>query len=120
MNVLSRYSFIANYQVEKIMLIKSNEVLINDIYDFCDLTKKDGDGTAVVIGIKGNVYYIKFDYIDSFNQLIVRENVNINKSIYDLKQGSRQWYFKFHGIISSFGFDENPRDQCIYHKIPQG
>ena len=28
-----------NYQVEKIMLIKSNEVLINDIYDFCDLTK---------------------------------------------------------------------------------
>ena len=32
----------------------------------------------------------------------------LNKSIYDLKQVSHQWYLKFHGIISSFGFDENP------------
>ena len=41
----------------------------------------------------------------------------LNKSIYGLKQASRQWYLKFHGIISSFGFDENPMDQCIYHKV---
>ena len=87
----------SNYQVEKIMLTKSNEVLINDVYDFSDLTKKDGDGTAVVIGIKGNVYYIKFDYIDSFNQLIVRENVNIDKSIYDFSSRIKQ-------IISSTQF----------------
>jgi len=43
----------------------------------------------------------------------------LNKSIYGLKQGSRQWYLKFHGIISSFGFDENPMDQCIYHKVSE-
>ncbi|RZB42467.1 Retrovirus-related Pol polyprotein from transposon TNT 1-94 [Glycine soja] len=41
----------------------------------------------------------------------------LNKSIYGLKQASRQWYLKFHGIISSFGFEENPMDQCIYHKV---
>ncbi|KAL6311037.1 hypothetical protein AAG906_015922 [Vitis piasezkii] len=29
---------------------------------------------------------------------------------------SRQWYLKFHNIISSFGFVENVMDQCIYLK----
>ena len=41
----------------------------------------------------------------------------LNKSIYGLKQASHQWYLKFHGIISSFGFDENPMDQYIYHRV---
>ena len=39
----------------------------------------------------------------------------LNKSIYDLKQTSRQWYLKFHEVISSFGFEENVMDNCIYH-----
>ena len=39
------------------------------------------------------------------------------KSIYGLKQASRQWYYKFHGVIISFGFVENPMDQCIYQKV---
>jgi len=34
----------------------------------------------------------------------------LKKSIYGLKQASHQWYLKFNGIISSFGFDENPMD----------
>ena len=41
----------------------------------------------------------------------------LRKSIYGLKQASRQWYFKFHEVISSFGFVENPMDQCIYQKV---
>ena len=41
----------------------------------------------------------------------------LKKSIYGLKQASRQWYLKFHNVISSFGFTENIMDQCIYHKI---
>jgi hypothetical protein len=41
----------------------------------------------------------------------------LKKSIYGLKQVSRQWYLKFHGIISSFGFVENPMVQCIYQKV---
>ncbi|WJZ97087.1 hypothetical protein VitviT2T_015721 [Vitis vinifera] len=41
----------------------------------------------------------------------------LKKSIYGLKQASRQWYSKFHNIISSFGFEENVMDQCIYLKV---
>ena len=38
----------------------------------------------------------------------------LKKSIYGLKQASRQWYLKFHEVIISFGFEENIMDQCIY------
>ncbi|MGV7988917.1 reverse transcriptase domain-containing protein, partial [Mycobacterium kansasii] len=31
----------------------------------------------------------------------------LKKSIYGLKQASRQWYLKFHEVISSYGFVEN-------------
>ena len=41
----------------------------------------------------------------------------LKKSIYELKQASRQWYLKFHDVISSFGFVENLMDQCIYQKV---
>ena len=41
----------------------------------------------------------------------------LKKSIYGLKQASRQWYYKFHGVITSFGFIENSMDQCINHKV---
>ena len=41
----------------------------------------------------------------------------LQKSIYGLKQASRQWYLKFHNVISSFGFVENNMDQCIYQKV---
>ena len=41
----------------------------------------------------------------------------LKKSIYGLKQASRQWYMKFHNIITSFGFEENIVDQCIYIKV---
>ena len=41
----------------------------------------------------------------------------LKKSIHGLKQASHQWYYKFHGVITSFGFIENPMDQCIYQKV---
>jgi hypothetical protein len=41
----------------------------------------------------------------------------LKKSIYGLKQASRQWYLKFHNVISSFSFVENVMDQCIYQKV---
>ena len=41
----------------------------------------------------------------------------LKKSIYGLKQASRQWYQKFDQVITSFGFKENIVDQCIYHSI---
>ena len=30
---------------------------------------------------------------------------------------TRQWYLKFHEVITSFGFEENIMDQCIYQKV---
>jgi len=41
----------------------------------------------------------------------------LKKSIYDLKQTSRQWYLKFNDTIVSFGFKENTVDRCIYLKV---
>jgi Reverse transcriptase (RNA-dependent DNA polymerase) len=41
----------------------------------------------------------------------------LKRSIYRLKQVSRQWYFKFDQVITEFGFKENTIDQCIYLKI---
>ena len=38
----------------------------------------------------------------------------LKKSIYGLKQASRQWYLKFDEIVTSLGFKENDADQCIY------
>ena len=40
----------------------------------------------------------------------------LQKSIYGLKQASRQWYKKFDSVISSFGFTENIVDECVYIK----
>ena len=40
----------------------------------------------------------------------------LKKSIYRLKQASRQWYFKFDEVITSLGFVENKVDHCVYLK----
>jgi hypothetical protein len=42
---------------------------------------------------------------------------HLRKSIYGLKQSSRQWYLKFDETIRSFGFKENEEDNCIYAKF---
>ena len=41
----------------------------------------------------------------------------LKKSIYGLKQASRQWYLKFDMIVTANGFKENVVDQCIYMKV---
>jgi hypothetical protein len=42
---------------------------------------------------------------------------HLTKSIYELKQASRQWYLKFDETITKFGFKENEADYCIYAKF---
>jgi hypothetical protein len=44
----------------------------------------------------------------------------LKKSIYGLKQASRQWYLKFDGTVRNFGFKENEEDNCIYAKFKNG
>ena len=43
----------------------------------------------------------------------------LKKFIYRLKQAFRQWYYKFHQVIISFGFQINAVDDCIYHKFSE-
>ena len=45
---------------------------------------------------------------------------HLNKSIYGLKQASRQWYLKFDKTIKEFGFKENVEDNCVYAKFKNG
>jgi hypothetical protein len=45
---------------------------------------------------------------------------HMRKSIYRLKQVSRQWYLKFDKTIRSFDFKENEEDNCIYAKFRSG
>jgi hypothetical protein len=42
---------------------------------------------------------------------------HLRKSIYRLKQASRQCYLKFDETIRSFAFKENEKDNCIYAKF---
>ena len=44
----------------------------------------------------------------------------LKKSIYWLKQASRQWNLKFDQVIKKFGFKKNDVDNCIYTKIKGG
>ena len=41
----------------------------------------------------------------------------LHKSIYGLKQASRQWYLKFDEVVTFNGFKENIVDQCIDMKV---
>ena len=40
----------------------------------------------------------------------------LNKSIYGLKQASRQWNKRFDEEITKFGFTNNLDEPCVYHK----
>jgi hypothetical protein len=48
-----------------------------------------------------------------------KENMGcrLKKSIYGLKQASRQWYLKFNSTIRKFRFQENLEDNCVYAKF---
>jgi hypothetical protein len=49
-----------------------------------------------------------------------RMGCRIKKSIYGLKQASRQWYLKFDRTIKNFGFKENIEYNCVYTKFKNG
>ena len=38
----------------------------------------------------------------------------LKRSLYGLKQSSRQWYLKFHQAILEIGFETSPLDHCVY------
>ena len=38
----------------------------------------------------------------------------LTKSLYGLKQSSRQWYLTFHKVMLEIGYEVNPMDNCVY------
>jgi hypothetical protein len=42
--------------------------------------------------------------------------VRLNKSIYGLKQSSRNWFIKFKTVILEFGFKQSEADPCMFYK----
>ena len=46
-----------------------------------------------------------------------RMGCRLKKSIYGLKQASRQWYLKFDSTIRKFGFQENAENNRVYAKF---
>ena len=83
----------------------------------CDLELHQMDvKTAFLNGdIDETIYMVQLKNFELGNpkHLVCR----LKKSIYGLKQASRQWYWKFDKVISSYGFKENTVDQCIYIKF---
>ena len=41
----------------------------------------------------------------------------LQRSIYGLKQASRNWNIQFDETIKEFGFSQNPDEPCVYKKI---
>ena len=72
--------------------------------------------TAFLNGdIEETIYMVQPERIESQDSknLVCK----LKKSIYALKQASRQWYHKFHQVITSYGFEVNKVDDCVYHKF---
>lgn len=38
----------------------------------------------------------------------------VNKSLYGLRQASKQWYTKFSNVILSYGFAQSPADTSLF------
>uniref|UniRef100_A0A2N9GG10 Reverse transcriptase Ty1/copia-type domain-containing protein n=1 Tax=Fagus sylvatica TaxID=28930 RepID=A0A2N9GG10_FAGSY len=69
--------------------------------------------TAFLNGnLKEEIY---MDHLDGFQIKSEEGKVcTLKKSLYGLKQSSRQWYLKFHQVILDIGYEMSPLDHCVY------
>ena len=89
-------------------------VALGSHFDF-DLHQMDVKTTFLNGNLEEEVYMKQHEgFSSSEGEHLV---CKLKKSIYGLKQVSRQWYLKFHEVIASFGFEENIMDQCIYQRV---
>ena len=75
--------------------------------------------TAFLNGVLDEEIYM--EQPDAFVQKGNEQKVcKLLKSIYGLKQSSRQWYLKFHKAVTSFDFEMIKEDHCVYMKRFEG
>ena len=77
-----------------------------------ELHQMDVKTTFLNGDLEEEVYLVqsKGFYDNQNNHLVCK----LKKSLYGLKQASRQWYIKFPNVITLYGFIENIVDQCIW------
>ncbi|RVX13773.1 Copia protein [Vitis vinifera] len=99
-------------------------------------TKRDSNGNVerykARLVAKGFTQKEGIDFKETFSPVSTKDSFRIIMALvahYDLElhqmdvktcfsmQASRQWYFKFHQIIVSYGFEANLMDECVYHKF---
>lgn len=60
-------------------------------------------------------------YIQQLQDFHIHNDENLvckmERSIYGLKQASRQWYLKFEKVVTFLGFEENKVYNCITLKV---
>ncbi|KAL0349129.1 UNVERIFIED_CONTAM: Copia protein [Sesamum angustifolium] len=70
-------------------------------------------GTKRVLLQRANTQKEGIDYKETFSL----EELWFAFEKSSMEASSRQWYFKFHQVIISFGFEMNVIDDCVYHKF---
>ena len=73
-----------------------------------ELHQMDVKTTFLNGSLSQDVYMVQSDgFVEPGKENMV---CKLKRSIYGLKQASRQWYLKFHDIVTSYGFQENVVD----------
>lgn len=77
-----------------------------------ELHQLNGKTSSLNSELKKNIY------MSPPNGFLVKEHeykiYKWKKSLYGLKQWSRQWFLKFHQTILDLGYQVNPLDDCVY------
>ncbi|RDX85826.1 hypothetical protein CR513_32921, partial [Mucuna pruriens] len=90
---------------------------------FSLISSKDSFKTIMALVAHFDLELYQMDVKTTFPNGDIDETIHMSmvcklkKSIYGLKQASRQWYHKFHQVITSYGFETNVVDDCVYHKF---
>nr|GEU59520.1 putative zinc finger, CCHC-type [Tanacetum cinerariifolium] len=88
-------ALVAHYDLELHQMDVKIEFLNSDLHEDDYMTQPEG------FMVKGKEHMV----------------CKLKRSIYGLKQASRQWYMKFHEVMSKFQFKKNTVDQSIYLKL---
>lgn len=89
----------------------------------------------LALAVKYNLFIVQMDAVTAFLQGDIdteiymlqppsyeygEEVCKLNKSIYGLKQASRQWNLKLTSVLKELGLKSTSVDPCIYHKTYDG